>query len=97
VFDNDLLFKHVDYPFKLVFGVGTKVTRNDKLTDIPSHVFRFKSFKEIGEGEFKIDVLYGIFFVYVSSFFFWIIRLLIIPKRNFKKSLVSFMGLVRQQ
>ncbi len=53
----------MDYPFKLVFGAGTRVTRNDKLTDIPSHVFRFKSFKEIEEGEFKTDVLYGIFFV----------------------------------
>jgi len=72
VFDNDLLFKHVDYPFKLVFGVGTKVTRNDKLTDIPSHVFRFKSFKEIEEGEFKTDVLYGIFlFLYLSFFLFF--------------------------
>jgi len=61
VFDNDVLFKPVDYPFKLVFGAGTKVTRNDKLNDIPPVEFRFKSFKEIGEGIFKADVLYGIF------------------------------------
>ncbi|XP_039683782.1 replication protein A 70 kDa DNA-binding subunit A-like [Medicago truncatula] len=60
MFDNDVLFKPVDYPFKLVFGAGTKVTRSDKLTDIPSHEFRFKSFKEIGEGVFKDDVLYEI-------------------------------------
>ena len=72
MFDNDLLFKPVDYPFKLVFGADTKVTRNEKLTDIPSHVFRFKSFKEIGEGEFKTDVLYGIFlFRYCLSFFYF--------------------------
>ena len=61
VFDNDVLFKPVDYPFKLVFGAGTKVTKNDKLNDIPFVEFRFKSFKEIGEGIFKDDVLYGIF------------------------------------
>lgn len=74
MFDNDVLFKPVDYPFKLVFGAGTKVTRSDNLTDIPSHEFRFKSFKEIGEGVFKADVLYGIFLLcyclnYFSFFF----------------------------
>ncbi|AES66044.2 DUF223 domain protein [Medicago truncatula] len=60
MFDNDVSFKPVDYHFKLVFGAGTKVTRNDKLTDIPSHDFRFKSFKEIGEGVFKTAILYEI-------------------------------------
>lgn len=59
VFDNDDAFKHVDHPFKVVLGLGSKVTRNDKLTDIPTHEFRFKSFKEIENGNFKPDVLYG--------------------------------------
>jgi hypothetical protein len=60
VFDNDVVFKHVDHPFKVVFGFGTKVQRNDNLIDIPAHEFRFKPFKEIEDGNFKTDVLYGI-------------------------------------
>jgi len=44
---NDVVFKHVDHPFKVVFAAGTKVQRNDMLTDIPAHEFRFKPFKEI--------------------------------------------------
>jgi len=60
VFDNDIAFKPVDHPFKVVFGSGTKVEMDDKLTNIPTHEFRFKSFKEIQDGKFKTDVLYGI-------------------------------------
>ncbi|RHN76873.1 putative nucleic acid-binding protein [Medicago truncatula] len=60
VFDNDAAFKYVDHPFKVVLGPGSKVTRNDKLRDIPSHEFRFKSFKKIENGNFKPDVLYEI-------------------------------------
>ncbi|KEH19874.1 retropepsins domain protein, putative [Medicago truncatula] len=58
VFDNDAAFKYVDHPFNVVLGPGSKVTRNDKLTDIPSHEFKFKSFKEIENGNLKPDVLY---------------------------------------
>ena len=56
VFDNDIAFN----PFKVVFGSGTKVQKYDMLTNVLTHEFRFKSFKEIQEGKFKIDVLYGI-------------------------------------
>jgi len=56
VFDNDIAFN----PFKVVFGFGTKVQKYDKLTNVLTHEFRFKSFKEIQDGKFKIDVLYGI-------------------------------------
>lgn len=54
----------------MVFGSGTKVVRNDKLTNIPWHEFRFKSFKEIQDGNFKPDVLYGIVMIpYVLNLF----------------------------
>ncbi len=56
VFDNDIAFN----PFKVVFGSGTKVQKYDKLTNVLTHEFRFKSFKEIQDGKFKTDVLYGI-------------------------------------
>jgi len=55
VFDNDIAFN----PFKVVFGSGTKLQKDDKLTNIPTHEFRFKPFKEIQDGKFKTDVLYG--------------------------------------
>jgi len=41
VFDNDIAFKHVDHPFKVVFGSGTKVQKDDMLTNIPTHEFHF--------------------------------------------------------
>jgi len=56
LFDNDIAFN----PFKVVIGSGTKVQKDDKLTNIPTHKFRFKSFKEIQDGKFKTDDLYGI-------------------------------------
>ena len=55
VFDNDTAFN----PFKVVFGSGTKVQKYDKLTYVLTHEFRFKSFKEIQDGKFKTNVLYG--------------------------------------
>jgi len=56
VFDNDIAFN----PFKVVFGFGRKVQKYDKLTNVLTHEFRSKSFKEIQDGKFKTDVLYGI-------------------------------------
>jgi hypothetical protein len=56
VFDNYIAFN----PFKIVFDSGTKVQKDDKLINVLTHEFRFKSFKEIQDGKFKIDVLYGI-------------------------------------
>ena len=56
MFDNDIAFN----PFKVVFCSGTKVQKYDKLTNILTHEFRFKSFKEIQDGKFKTDILYGI-------------------------------------
>ena len=56
VFDNDIAFN----PFKVVFGSGTKLQKDDKLTNIPTHEFHFKSFKEIQDGKFKTDILYCI-------------------------------------
>ncbi|KEH24947.1 hypothetical protein MTR_6g011130 [Medicago truncatula] len=56
VFDNDIAFN----PFKVVFGCGTKVQKDDKITYVLTHEFRFKSFKEIQDGKFKTDVLYEI-------------------------------------
>lgn len=70
VFDNDAAFKYVDHPFKVVLGPGSKVTRNDKLRDIPSHEFRFKSFKKIENGNFKPDVLYGMVMILCCLNFF---------------------------
>jgi len=60
VLDNDIAFKPVHHPFKVVFGSGTKVQKDDKLTRIPLYEFRFKAFKEIQDGKIKTDVLYGI-------------------------------------
>ena len=57
VFDNDIAFKPVDHPFKVLFGFGTKGQKDDKLTNISTHEFHFMSFKEIQDGKFKIDVL----------------------------------------
>lgn len=94
MFDNDSAFKHVDHPFKVVFGFGTKVTRNDKLIDIPSHEFRFKSFKEIEDGNFKPDVLYGIVVVpyCLNLFVFGFLSAKVLMTVFFlKKSLVLFM------
>jgi len=54
VFDNDIAFNS----FKVVFG--RKVQKYDKLTNVLTHEFRFKSFKEIQDGKFKTDVLYCI-------------------------------------
>ena len=48
MFDNDIAFN----PFKVVFGSGTKVHKYDKLTNVLTHEFRFKSFKEIQDGKF---------------------------------------------
>ena len=56
VFDNDIAFN----PFKVAFGSNTKVHKYDKLTNVLTHEFRFKSFKEIQDGKFKTDVLYDI-------------------------------------
>ena len=56
VFDNEITFN----PFKVVFGSGTKVQKYDKLTNVLTHEFRFKSFKKIQDGKFKTDVFYGI-------------------------------------
>lgn len=56
VFDNDIAFN----PFKVVFGSGTKVHKYDKLTNVLTHEFRFKSLKEIQDRRFKTDVLYEI-------------------------------------
>ncbi|KEH17502.1 hypothetical protein MTR_0010s0110 [Medicago truncatula] len=55
VFDNDIPFN----PFKVVFGSGTKVQKYDKLTNVLTREFRFKSFKKIQDGTFKTDVLYA--------------------------------------
>jgi hypothetical protein len=60
VFVNDIAFKHVDHPFVVVFSSGTKVQKGNMLTNIPTLEFRVKSFKEIQDGKFKTDVLYGI-------------------------------------
>ena len=54
MFDNDIAFNS----FKVVFG--RKVQKYDKLTNVLTHEFRFKSFKEIQDGKFKTDVLYCI-------------------------------------
>jgi hypothetical protein len=56
VFDNDIAFNL----FKVVFGSGTKVQKYDMLTNVLTHEFRFKSFREIQDGKFKTDVLYDI-------------------------------------
>jgi len=56
VFDNDIAFN----PFKVIFRSDTKVQKYDMLTHVLIHEFRFKSFKEIQDGKFKTDVLYGI-------------------------------------
>ncbi|AES97004.1 hypothetical protein MTR_5g044110 [Medicago truncatula] len=56
VFDNDIAFNL----FKVVFGSDTKVHKYDKLTNVLTHEFRFKSFKEIQDGKFKTDILYDI-------------------------------------
>ena len=47
VFDNENAFKPVDHLFMVVFRYGTKVQKDDELTNILTHEFRFKSFKEI--------------------------------------------------
>ena len=60
VFDNDIAFKPVDHPFMVVFGYGRNVQKDVKLTNIHTHEFHFKLFKEIQDGKFKTDVLYGI-------------------------------------
>ena len=60
VFDNENAFKPVDHLFMVVFRYGTKVQKDDELTNILTHEFRFKSSKEIQDGKFKTDVLYGI-------------------------------------
>ncbi|GAU35500.1 hypothetical protein TSUD_155310 [Trifolium subterraneum] len=60
VYDNDSGFKVCDGPFKVVFGTGTRFQVDDGITNIPPHEFRFKSFKEVLGGKFKINVLYEI-------------------------------------
>ena len=52
VFDNDIAFN----PFNVVFGFGTKVQKYD---NVLTREFHFKSFKEIQDGKFKTNVLYG--------------------------------------
>ncbi|KEH33354.1 hypothetical protein MTR_3g436230 [Medicago truncatula] len=54
--DNDIAFN----PFKVVFSFGTKMQKYDKLTNVLTHEFRFKSFKKIQDGKFKTDFLYEI-------------------------------------
>ncbi|CAJ2636331.1 unnamed protein product [Trifolium pratense] len=60
VYDNDAGFKTCKSPFKVVFSFGTKFMKDDSLTNIPPHHFRFKSFKEVHDGKFKINILYEI-------------------------------------
>ncbi|XP_045805475.1 uncharacterized protein LOC123898537 [Trifolium pratense] len=60
VYDNDAGFKTCDSPYKVVFGSGTKFMKDDSITNIPPHHFRFKSFKEVQDGKFKINILYEI-------------------------------------
>ncbi|MCI22060.1 hypothetical protein A2U01_0043235, partial [Trifolium medium] len=52
-------FKVCESPFKVVFGSGTKFTKDDSITNIPPHEFHFKRFKEVQDGKFKINILYG--------------------------------------
>ncbi|MCI04830.1 hypothetical protein A2U01_0025878 [Trifolium medium] len=47
VYDNNGGFKVCDSPFKVVFGSGTKFTKDVSITNIPPHQFHFKSFKEV--------------------------------------------------
>ena len=68
VFDNGIAFN----PFKTVFGSGIKVQKYDKLINVLTHEFRFKSFKEIQDGKFKTDVLYGIVVMCFNLFMFFL-------------------------
>jgi hypothetical protein len=44
-----------------VFGSGTKIEAAPEITDFPPHEFCFKKFKEVHDGKFKINFLYGRF------------------------------------
>ncbi|WJX66981.1 DNA helicase [Trifolium repens] len=60
VYDNDASFKICEGHFKVVFGSCTKFTKSNDITNLPLHEFHFKSFKEVLEGKFKINILYEI-------------------------------------
>ena len=92
VFDNDIAFN----PFKVVFGSGTKVLKYDKLTNVLTHEFRFKSFKEIQDGKFKTGVLNGIVMCF-NLFLIFSDYNVLIDVIFFKKSSGIFMRLSRQR
>jgi len=68
VFDNDVAFKVINQPLKVVFGSGSKLQKDDKLTNTPLHEFCFRDFTEIQDRNFKTDVLHGTFFMYFKLF-----------------------------
>jgi len=81
VFDNDIAFKPVDHPFKVVFGSCTKV---------------HNSFKEIQDEKFKTDVLYGIVMCFNLFLFFSNYKVLInvIFLRNHRTSAYFVLGYI---
>ncbi|WJX34065.1 hypothetical protein P8452_22213 [Trifolium repens] len=60
VYDNDAGYKPCEGPFKIVLGSGTNVKPAPEITNIPDQLFWFKNFKEVHDGNFKINILYEI-------------------------------------
>ncbi|XP_073221954.1 uncharacterized protein [Cicer arietinum] len=56
VVDNDDQFKVCDHRYKLMFNSGTTLTE-EKLDQIPSHVYNFKSFGDILSGKCQSNLL----------------------------------------
>nr|XP_027188034.1 uncharacterized protein LOC113785657 [Cicer arietinum] len=56
IVDNDEQFKVCDHPYKLMFNSGT-ILAEEKLDQIPSHVYNFKSFGDILSGKCQSNLL----------------------------------------
>jgi len=71
ILNNRAQYRVCDHPFKLLF-IGATSVRRQPIASIPAKVWKFKSIKDIIDGNYSADLLVGKFFsfIYISFLFF---------------------------
>jgi len=62
ILKNIAQYRVCDHPFKLLF-IGATFVRLQPIVGIPAKVWKFKSIKDIIDGQYFADLLVGKFFV----------------------------------
>ena len=68
ILNNRAQYRVCDHPFKLLF-IGATFVRRQPIASIPTKVWKFKSIKDIIDGNYSVDLLVGKFFVLDSYLF----------------------------